>query len=72
MTTSQQNTIADQMIGAAQKLEKAAKRLKEEAKLFRSGTSSASGCDPSLWLMHKQNDVRCAAESAHSELLEAL
>ena len=56
------------MIGAAQTLERAAKRLREEAKHFRSGETSARTVDVKTWMMHKQNDVRHAAETALEEL----
>lgn len=68
MTKTELAEMADKMIGAAQELERAAKRLKAEAGYLRRGSSLSPDMDPRLWTMHKVSDVRRGAELALAEL----
>lgn len=67
MTRTQQQEMADQMIGAAQRLERAAKELKVQAKLVRQGSLHAS-ITRDTWTMHKAADIKRTAEDALAEL----
>jgi hypothetical protein len=67
MTKRELARTADAMIGAAQVLEVAAKRLKAEARNIRAGSLSDT-IDASLWRDHKVADVKRAAEKALDEL----
>lgn len=67
MTKKETAQMADSMIGAAQKLEAAARRLKDEARAIRAGNLHET-MTADLWRMHKVADVKRAAESALLEL----
>lgn len=67
MTKRETANTADTMIGAAQVLERAAKRLKEDARSVRAGNLHES-VKPNDWRDHKVADVKRAAEAALREL----
>ena len=71
MTRPEAQNAADMMIGAAEALDKVARELKRQAKIIRSGDSSAMTCAFDLWMMHKASDVRYASERALAEMLNA-
>ena len=65
--------LADDMIGAAQILERAAKRLKNDARIVR---SHGLACSPEftdgivpLFRMHKRHDIECATRLAVAEVM---
>jgi HAMP domain-containing protein len=55
------------MIGAAQRLEAAARRLKEQAKHVRQGVLHST-MTADLWTMHKAHDIETAASAAVAEI----
>lgn len=67
MTKREIAQTADQMIGAAQILETAAKRLKADAKAVRAGNLHAS-MTAELWILHKTADLKSATTQALIEL----
>jgi hypothetical protein len=67
MTRSEEQRIADQMIGAAQRLEATAKNLKEQARLVRRGVLHRT-MTVELWTMHKAHDIETMARSAVAEI----
>ena len=67
MTRTEQQDMADKMIGAAQQLERTARQLKEQAKLVRQGALHQS-ITADLWRMHKVSDIERTATSALAEL----
>jgi hypothetical protein len=63
MTRKETAAAADRMIGAAQALDAAARRLKLEARHLRvDGLHETMTTD--LWMMHKESDIKRAAEAA--------
>ena len=67
MTRTQEQQIADRMIGAAQRLEVAARTLKDQATLVRKGVLHRTHT-VELWTMHKAADIRTAADRALAEI----
>lgn len=67
MTRTEEKRIADRMIGAAQRLEAAARTLKDQAKLVRQGVLHRT-MTVELWTMHKEHDIKTTAERALAEI----
>jgi len=67
MTKREQQALADQMIGAAQRLERAARELTAQATLVRRGVLHRT-MTAELWAMHKAHDIRRTAEAALADL----
>jgi hypothetical protein len=67
MTRTEEQQMADKMIGAAQQLEKTARLLKEQAKLVRQGVLHRT-TTVDLWMMHKAAEIQRTAESALAEI----
>jgi hypothetical protein len=67
VTRTEEKRIADNMIGAAQRLEAAAKLLKEQARHVRGGVLHRT-MTADLWTMHKADDIKRTAERALAEI----
>jgi hypothetical protein len=67
VTRTEEQRLADQMIGAAQRLEATARNLKEQATLVRRGVLHRT-MTAELWTMHKAHDIRTTADAALTEL----
>jgi hypothetical protein len=67
VTRTEEQRIADRMIGAAQRLEVAARTLKDQAKLVRRGVLHRT-MTVELWTMHKAHDIETTAARALAEI----
>lgn len=67
MTREQEQQQADNMIGAAQILEKVARELRDGAKHLRAHGLHAS-IEPDLWRMHMASAIDGAASRAKEEV----
>ena len=67
MTRTEEQRIADSMIGAAQQLEATARQLKEQAKRVRQSTLHRT-MTAELWTLHKADDIKRTAERALAEI----
>lgn len=67
MTKREIADVADRMIGAAQILERAARQLKDQARIVRQGCLHET-MTAELWVLHKSADTKQAAASALIEL----